>query len=417
MRFTGHGPLVTRAIMRAVDSTTRLEATPPLRWMTRGVMGVGLASLFSDWGHELGTALLPVLLAGLGAPAYALGVIEGVADGLSSFAKLAGGWLADRPAWRKPLAVCGYLVTGLSTFAFGFVTSWPQILGARAIGWIGRGVKGPSRDVLLTQAVPPERLGRAFGFERGMDTLGAVLGPLTATALVAATSVSTAMRWTLLPGALAALTIGALVRDAGKAGHAHSPRSGFLASLRELPAPFGRVLGSIFVFGLGDFAKTLLILRATILLAPRYGALKAGTFAVGLYTLHNAFYAVSCFPAGALSDRGGKRGLLAGSYLMMAATYAGFVLAGPNLLTLAALFAMAGIAVAGHVTLEKSLSADLLPVERRGTGFGALATVNGVGDFVSSVTVGVLWSAVSPGAGFAYAAGCTALGAVLLFLR
>lgn len=385
--------------------------------MTRGVLGIGLTSLFSDWGHELATALLPVLLAGLGAPAYALGVIEGVADGLSSFAKLLGGWLADRPAWRKPLAVCGYLVTGLSTFAFGFVTSWPEILGARAIGWIGRGVRGPSRDVLLTQAVVPERLGRAFGFERAMDTFGAVLGPLTATALVAVTSVSTAMRWTLLPGALAALTIGLFVRDAGRAGERHAPSGGFLATLRGLPAPFSRVLGSVFVFGLGDFAKTLLILRATILLTPRYGTLRASAFAVALYTLHNFCYALACFPAGALGDRGGKRGLLAGSYLLSAVTFAGFAFTGPNLPVLAVLFAMAGISVAGHATLEKSLSAELLPADRRGTGFGALATVNGVGDFVSSVTVGVLWSAVSPGAGFAYAAGCTALGAALLFLR
>jgi hypothetical protein len=259
-------------------STQQNEAASSRSWLTRGVLGIGLASLFSDWGHELGTALLPVLLAGLGAPAYALGVIEGVADGLSSFAKLAGGWLADRPAWRKPLAVCGYLVTGLSTFAFGFVTNWPQVLGARSIGWIGRGIRGPSRDVLLTQAVPADRLGRAFGFERGMDTLGAVLGPLTATALVAATNVSTAMRWTLLPGALASLTIATLVHDAGKVSPNRDPRAGFLASLRGLPAAFNRALGGIFVFGLGDFAKTLLILRASILLTPRYGAIKAGAF-------------------------------------------------------------------------------------------------------------------------------------------
>ena len=155
------------------------------RWLTRGVLGIGLASLFSDWGHEIGSALLPLLLASLGAPAYALGVIEGVADGASSFAKLAGGWIADRPAWRKPVAVLGYLLTGLSTFAFGFVTAWPQILVARAIGWTGRGARGPARDVLLADAVSPAQTGRAFGFERTMDTAGAVLGPLCAMALAA----------------------------------------------------------------------------------------------------------------------------------------------------------------------------------------------------------------------------------------
>src|SRR5580693_8363881 len=104
------------------------SAPPPSkRWLTRGVLGIGLASLFSDWGHEAATAILPAFLATLGAPAYALGVIEGVSDGLSSFAKLAGGWIADRPKWRKPTGVFGYMATGVSTFAYAFAHSWPTI--------------------------------------------------------------------------------------------------------------------------------------------------------------------------------------------------------------------------------------------------------------------------------------------------
>src|ERR1700683_2824688 len=103
------------------------------RWLTRGVLGIGLASLFSDWGHEAATAILPAFLASLGAPAFALGVIEGVSDGLSSFAKLAGGWIADRPRWRKPTGVVGYLATALSTFAYAFAQSWPAILVMRAL--------------------------------------------------------------------------------------------------------------------------------------------------------------------------------------------------------------------------------------------------------------------------------------------
>ena len=153
------------------------------RWLTRGVLGIGLASLFSDWGHEAATAILPAFLASLGAPAYALGIIEGVSDGLSSFAKLAGGWIADRPALRKPAGIIGYLATGLSTFAYAFAHTWPAILVIRALGWVGRGGRGPSRDTLLANAVAPGTEGRAFGFERAMDTIGAVLGPLCATAL------------------------------------------------------------------------------------------------------------------------------------------------------------------------------------------------------------------------------------------
>ncbi|MFZ3201910.1 MAG: hypothetical protein WA175_12265, partial [Candidatus Acidiferrales bacterium] len=134
-----------------------IQSPLPKRWLTRGVLGIGLASLFSDWGHEAGTAILPAFLAGMGAPAVALGIIEGVSDGLSSFAKLAGGWIADRPRWRKPTGIIGYFATALSTFAYAFVASWPTVLVVRALGWIGRGSRGPSRDALLADSVAPSQ--------------------------------------------------------------------------------------------------------------------------------------------------------------------------------------------------------------------------------------------------------------------
>ena len=110
---------------------------PSKRWLTRGVLGIGLASLFSDWGHEAATAILPAFLASLGAPAVALGIIEGVSDGLSSFAKLAGGWIADRPPWRKPTGIIGYFATAFTTFAYAFAQSWPALLLLRGLGWLG----------------------------------------------------------------------------------------------------------------------------------------------------------------------------------------------------------------------------------------------------------------------------------------
>jgi MFS family permease len=401
--------------MRGVTSPRQVHVAAPCRWLTRGVLGIGLASLFSDWGHEIATPLLPVLLAGLGAPAYALGVIEGVADGLSSVAKLFGGWLADRPALRKPLAVAGYLVTGLSTFAFGFVARWPEVLAARSVGWMGRGIRGPSRDVLLTDAVAPARLGSAFGFERAMDTLGAVLGPLTAMVLVGAAGVMPAMRWSLLPGAAAALTIALLVRGGGHAaGHQSGTHPGFVQSLRTVPTRFARFLAGVLLFGLGDFAPTLLILRAATVLGLRQGQTRGATYAVALYTVHNACYALACFPAGALGDRKSKRALLAASYFLAAGTFAGFLFAPASFVGFAGLFALAGVSVAAHETLEKSFGAQILTAERRGTGFGLLATTAGVGDLVSSLVVGALWSAVSPAAGFGYAAVLCGAGAFLI---
>src|SRR5579863_10600874 len=143
-------------------SETGVASSSSKSWLTRGVLGIGLTSLLSDWSHEAATAILPAFLASLGAPAVALGIIEGVSDGLSSFAKLAGGWIADRAPLRRPTGVIGYLATGVSTCAYAFAHTWPTVLLLRALGWIGRGSRGPSRDALLADSVAPDQAGRAF---------------------------------------------------------------------------------------------------------------------------------------------------------------------------------------------------------------------------------------------------------------
>lgn len=385
-------------------------------WLSRGVLGIGLASLFSDWGHETATAILPALLTALGAPAFALGVIEGVSDGLSSFSKLAGGWIADRPEHRKPTGIIGYSATAITTFAYAFARSWPMLLVLRGLGWMGRGSRGPSRDSLLADSVDPSRAGRAFGFERAMDSLGAVLGPLCALGLLGLLGARALLRWTLLPGLIAALCF-AFMAPAGKqlkGQRAPSIRSSFA----QLPRTFWCFLAGVFAHGVGDFAPTLLILRATQILTPRVGIGRATTIAIALYTFHNVVNSAASYPAGALGDRLGKRGLLAAGYLVAAVAYAGFIFERPTLPILAVLFALAGVHGGFQASLEKSMAAEMLPRAIRGSGFGVLAATDGLGDVVSSIVVGVLWSAVSPAAGFAYAAIFTAAGAALiLWLR
>lgn len=383
------------------------------QWFTRGILGIGLANLFSDWGHEAATSLLPALLTLVGAPAIALGVIEGVADGLSSFSKLAGGYIADRPAWRKPVAAGGYIIVGLTTFAYSLAQSWPFVLLLRAMGWAGRGAKSPSRDALLADAVPKSQLGRAFGFERAMDTVGAVAGPLTALLLVSLSNIRTALAWTIVPGVLASVCFLLLV-PAAKSATTHQPLS-FFHSLRQLPGSFRRFLVGVFAHGVGDFAPTLLILRAGQILTPQYGVARAATLAVALYTLHNIVFAVISYPAGALADRVGKRGLLAAGYTVAAIMCFGFIFAPATLAWLAILFALAGIHTGIQQGLEKSLAAELLASEIRGTGFGMLATVNGIGDFASSIIVGALWTMVAPAVGFLYGAIFSLAGAALIY--
>jgi len=391
------------------------QASPPAggrgRWFNRTIIGMGLTSFFSDLGHETATAILPLFLASLGAPAAALGVIEGVSDALSSFAKLGAGWIGDRVASRKPLVVGGYVLTGVATGIFGLATAWPQVLLSRAIGWFGRGVRGPLRDAMLADAVDPALRGRAFGLQGAGDTLGGVLGPAAALLLVSALTYRQTFLLTVIPGLIAALCYAVLVRERGRTRI--QPRR-FWEALGALPPGFRLFLVAVGLFGAGDFAHTLLILRASQALAPSLGPALAATTAIGLYTLHNAVYAASTLPSGALGDRFGKRGLLVVGYLLAGVMSLGFILASPVWWQFALLFGVGGLYIAIEDTLERAMAADLLPEDMRSTGYGALAAANGLGDFVSSVLVGVLWTTISPAVGFAYAATLSLAGAALV---
>lgn len=380
------------------------------RWL-RGVLGFGLASFLSDLGHEAATSALPLFLLTLGAAPAALGIIEGVADGISSFAKLGGGGLANRPHWRKPVTVLGYLITGLSNGAYALATGWTGVFAARSVGWLAKGLRGPARDTLLAESVDEANRGKAFGFHRAMDTLGAVIGPALAALLVATISIRMVFAWALVPGVLAALAIVFFTRGAQRT---REPPVAFWKSVRDLPPRFRVFLGSVFAFGLGDFARSLLILRATELLAPSLGVKEAAVIAMSLYVAHNVSYALLSFPVGWLADRIDPQRLLIFGYLAGVLTALLAAFATPSVTFLVLVFLVGGITLAFEDTLEGVITAAEVPQPIRGTGFGVLATVNGVGDLLSSSIVGIIWSAFGPRTAFSLAAGCCAVGAILL---
>ncbi len=243
------------------------RATPTNNWLNRNVIGLAVNRFLSDFGHEAGTSILPLFLAAIGAPAIALGTIEGVADALSSFTKLFGGWIGDRVERRKPWAAAGYLLTGVTTELYGAFAWWPWILLVRAVGWAGRGLRSPLHDALLTDSVPASARGRAFGFDEAADTAGAVAGPLAALAIVGHMSSAAGdlrafnmIFWlAAIPGILAALSIVALVSERE---HPILKATGFLGSLRLLPRSYRRYLAGVFTFGCGDFSHTMLILSS-----------------------------------------------------------------------------------------------------------------------------------------------------------
>ncbi|GEM_PF-66144 len=389
-------------------------------WLNRNVVGMALASLFSDAGHEMATSILPLFLASIGAPPVALGVVEGIADAVSSLAKVWAGWLSDRVARRKPIAVFGYALTGVTTGMFALITAWPYVVAVRAAGWLGRGTRGPVRDALLADSVEASARGRAFGFHRAGDTLGAILGPAIGLVLMSLlaghvdpkVSYQYIFAFTLIPGLLATCSFAFLVRE-----HARNKRhaGGLLKAVRSLPIRFRLFLIAVGVFGAGDFAHSLLILRANSVLEPLVGTTQAGQLAMALYVWHNVLYAGMSYPIGALADRLGKRLLLALGYLAAAVMGIGWLFLTPSIWHLGLLFALGGVYLAAEDALEGALAADLLPDDLRGTGYGVLATVNGVGDFLSSVIVGALWQSISPSAGFGYATGLFVAGAALMY--
>ena len=394
------------------------------RWLNRNVIGMGIASLLSDAGHEMATAILPGFLAVLGVSAAALGSIEGIADSVSSFVKLGSGWYSDRLGYRKSITVGGYFLTGLAKGLFAFAHGWPLVLVGRVVGWLGRGIRGPLRDAILANSVPPESRGKAFGFHRAGDTVGAVLGPLMGVWLLAhlhpqAADASAPFRTvfllTLIPGLASGLAFAILVREKrGAPSEMH-----FWTTLRALPPPFLRFLWGCGIFGMGDFARTLMILAATQLLAPTCGVEHASQLAALFYVAHNLFYAGCSYPIGALSDRLGRRGLLALGYLAGGFASVGLVAAFlwqlHAAVYLLALFGLAGFSIAVVDALEGAITADLITDPVRGTAYGVLGTVNGMGDLVASVVVGSLWTAFSPVLAFAYAALMMGTGAVVMY--
>jgi MFS family permease len=393
------------------------EIKPPRAktgWLNRTVLGVGLTSLFSDWAHETATAVLPAFLASIGAGPAWLGAIEGIADGLSSFAKLAAGHYTDRLKRRKPLVLFGYTLTALSTASFGIATHALQVLAGRTAAWLGRGVRSPAKKALLAADVPPGAYGRAFGLERLMDTLGAILGPLSALWILHATNHSyrKVFLWTLLPGMISVACLWLLVRE--RPIEVKQKKS-FLVGLRTLPSEFRRFLIGVGIFGAGDFSHTLLIFYATKMLAAEYGMAKATSFAVILYTVHNIFYAGSAYLSGWLSDHlPHRRTVLAAGYSLAVLTALLLSTGTHSQWLLGIIFVLAGLYIGTEEALEDSVAAEIVPREQHGMAFGTMAAVNAVGDFLSSLMVGALWAAFGVGAGFLVSAILFAVGATLV---
>ncbi|MCA1842249.1 MAG: MFS transporter [Actinobacteria bacterium] len=373
-------------------------------WFGPGVAGIGTASFLADVGHEIPTALLPSLLTStLGAPASALGVIEGVSDALAGVARLGGGALADDPHRRRSVAVGGYTSTAVLSAGIGAATATWQVAALRAGAWTARGLRVPARNALLADIVPPEVYGRAYGFERAMDNLGAIAGPLLGIALVAAVGTRTAIALSVIPGLLAALAIVYAIR------HTPRPREQARQPVRlrvrtVLRGGLGRLMLGASAFELGNCAATLLILRATELFRPGHTEDGATQLALALYVAYNLAAALVSVPAGRHGDRHGATRVLAVGAACFASGYVWFAAGPAQPVALLPAFVLAGIGIGCAETAEHAAVAAYAPAEVRGSAFGLLAAIQAAGNLAASTLAGVLWTAVSPAAAFVFLA-------------
>ncbi len=396
------------------------------RWLNRTVVGAGITSALGDFCYETATVILPGFLAVLGVPAAALGMIEGIADAVASFMKMFSGYIADKLGHRKLLVLVGYGLTPAGQALIALASGWPLVLSGRLVSWFGKGLRGPLRDAIVTQSITPETRGRAFGFHRAADTVGAVAGPLLGVALLglarnwhwsqAAGPFRLVLWVSVIPGLLAVLAFLGLVEDPH---HSPNPALRFFSSLKGLPGRFKRYLGSVALFGIGDFSHSLLILAATTLLTPSLGVVKAAQVAGLLYVWRNVVQVAMSYPVGLAADRIGHLAVLVAGYgvgaltalLAALAFWAGI----DSVFFLAGLFFFAGLYMAVQETLETTVTAEMVEPEHLAMSYGALGTVNGTAKFLSSSLVGLLWTAVSPTAGFGLAALLMVSGTVSLF--
>ena len=376
-----------------------------LRTLDPNVRSLGLVSFFADLSSEIVYPLFPIFVTSvLGLPVAVLGLIEGIAEATASITKYPFGQAADYTGRRRPFVLGGYGLAAAGKLVIAVAGGWPLALTGRFVDRFGKGMRTAPRDDLIAASTKPEQQGLAFGLHRSMDTLGAVIGPLVALALVEA---HVSLRWIFaiaaVPGFLSVVAIVLFVREQREQPRASAFRLSLPAS-----AAFRWLLAGSLVFAVGNSSDMFILLRAK--------NLGMGTAAVILlYVLYNLVYSGASLPLGGLSDRVGQFPIVLAGYALFAAVYLGFAAAGSGW-ALAALFAVYGLYIAATEGTSKALIGRAIPTGERASALGLYYTATGLASFAASTVGGVLWSAVGPWATFAYGAAAALAAAALMLL-
>jgi MFS family permease len=392
------------------------QASRGWRGFPRNVWVLSVTSFLTDVSSEMILNLLPLFLANvLGASTSIIGLIEGLAETTSSLFKIFSGWLSDRLGQRKWLTVAGY---GLSTAVkpiLYFATSWAWVFAVRFTDRVGKGIRTAPRDALIADSIDESQRGLSFGLHRAMDTAGAFTGLLVAAGAIWAIQATGGMLervtfqsvvlLSFIPATLAVLVLAFGARDMPRrAGATEAPS----LTLKGFDVRFRGFLLILALFTLGNSSDAFLILRA-----QERGLSVLGV--MGALLALNLVYSLVSSPAGVLSDRLGRRGLIVGGWLLYGVVYLGFALAATGW-QVWLLYALYGVYYGMTEGVARALVADMVTPEQHGTAYGAYNGVVGVTALPASVIAGLLWQRLGPVAPFLFGAGLALLAALLMSL-
>jgi MFS family permease len=385
--------------------------------LPRPVWLLGWVSLVTDMASEMIYPLLPVFLTRvLGASAMSLGIIEGVAEAANSVLKIAAGRLADRTGAPKRIVLAGYGISGAVRPLIALASSWTQVLALRFVDRLGKGIRGAPRDAMLGYFAPPHLRGRVYGFHRAMDHAGAVAGPLIASLFlfVYPDAYRSLFALSIIPGIVVILILLRVPDTSNEPPEPNEP-----AEPPEPPeppeplepklqAPFWKAIAVILVFSLGNASDAFLLLRLN--------DLGVATFWIPLlWSGLHVVKVLSSVAGGDLSDRFGRRTLIAAGWIVYALVYAAFGYF-DSAAPVVVIFLCYGLYFGLTEGVEKAWVADLSPAGARGTAFGVYNAALGVGGLASSLMFGVIWTRVSPQAAFLTGAAVALVAIGLLYL-
>jgi MFS family permease len=384
------------------------------RASARNIYSFGATSFFNDTATEMAYWVLPAFLVSLGAGPAQLGVIEGIAESVASFAKLFSGYLTDHLERRKPLVVAGYFVANAVKPLLAIVTSWWHILLIRFADRLAKGVRGAPRDVMVAESVGKDQLGSAYGLIQSLDSAGAIVGPLTALLLLARFQVRSVFFAAAVPGALAVLVAMLGIRETRPQPDRDSrPQENLHAAVRMepgsgLPAAFFAVLAAVTLFSLGNSSDMFLVMRAQnvgirVSLAPLLGL------------VFNLTYTLGSWPAGWFSDRFSRRWIAAVGYLIFAGVYLVFGRA-PSTVAIWITMAVYGLYYALTQPVLKALVVDTVRQDVRGRALGVYFFVTSVATLAASLITGELWTHYGASLPFYVSAGLAIVSAFLLLI-